>query len=317
MNKIVFDAHGDILTDMYLQYKETNKYDSFKRRHLDKYKKANIKGSIFVNYTDPFNGNKEMFNEIFDVAFKELEENKDILSICLNMNDFFKAVSEDKIGVFLGIEGLSFLEDINELRSLYNKGIRHAIITWNEVNKYGSGISENKTGLTDLGIQLVKEMNKLGMIIDLAHSNEKTFFDILNNTKGPIIISHGNCKALCNHPRNYTDKQLIAIKERKGVIGLTNIAGFISKKKKNQTVKYLAKHIDYAVKLLGIDYVGLGLDICFYLDPLRKDTRVKGFEDIDKLDNLRIELSNLGYTKEEIEKIMHKNFLRVIADILK
>ncbi len=317
MNKMVFDAHGDILTDMYLEHKRTKKFDSFKRRHLEKYRKANIKGSIFVNYTDPFNGNKEMFNEIFDVAFKEFEENQDILSIIYNVSDLYKAIEANKIGVFLGIEGLSFLEDINELKKIYNRGIRHAIITWNEINKFGSGISEEKTGLTSKGIELVKEMESLGMIIDLAHSNQKTFFDILSNTRKPIIVSHGNIKALCNHPRNYSDEQLLAVKKRQGVVGLTNIAEFISNKKKNQNVSYLAKHIDYAVKLLGIDYVGLGLDICFYLDPKRKNTRVKGFEDIDKLDNLIKELSKLGYSDNDLKKIMNENFLRVIDAILK
>ncbi len=155
------------------------------------------------------------------------------------------------------------------------------------------------------------------MIIDLAHANEQTFFDILKITKKPVIVSHANCKALCDHPRNLTDEQLMAIKARNGVIGFTNVANFIAMEAENKNVKYLAKHIDYAIKLIGIDHVGLGLDICHYLGDTFKDTRVNGFEDLHLVGNLIHELEKLGYQEEEILKIKYLNFFRVLQEILK
>ena len=154
------------------------------------------------------------------------------------------------------------------------------------------------------------------MIIDLSHANPKTFSDILAHTKRPIIISHGNAKALCDHPRNYSDEQMLNVAKRGGVVGVCAVANFISKEKENQTVSYLAKHIDYMVNLLGIDHVGLGLDVCYYLSEGKTSTGVKGLETIAEAKNIITELKILGYQDREIDKITHLNFQRVIKDVL-
>ena len=313
---MLFDAHGDILTDMYEQTTKGNN-NSFTKRHLDYYKKAGITHSIFVNWTDPKTENPNLFNNIFTNAFKELHANSDIFKICLNYRDMEKSLEEEKIGVIIGMEGIMQLEDVNHLRVLYNKGVRHAGLTWNEVNKYAGGLSSETAGLTLLGKEILLEMESLGMIIDLAHSNPRTFNEIIENTSGPLIISHGNTKKLCNHIRNYTDDQLLQIKERNGVIGICAIAPFIADDINNQTVSYMAKHIDYAVKLIGIDHVGIGFDICYYLYDNVSSNRVAGFENMGDAANLFIELEKLGYNKEDIEKIKFKNFTRVIKEVLK
>lgn len=311
---MLFDAHGDILTDMYEQSKKGN-YDSFKKRHLDNYKKAGITHSIFVNWTNPKTDNPNEFKEIFDVAFAELKQNEDIFKVCLTHKDLVEP--SDKIGVIIGMEGVMQLEDINHLRELYNKGVRHAGLTWNEVNKYASGLSSETEGLTLLGKDLLKEMESLGMIIDLAHANPRTFNEIFESTTQPLIVSHGNTKHLCNHIRNYTDEQLHMIKERNGVIGICGIAPFISGDKENQTVQFMAAHIDHAVKTIGIDHVGIGFDVCYYLYENVLSNHVEGFMNIGDANNLFIELEKLGYSKEDIEKIKYKNFFRVFKEVLK
>lgn len=311
---MLFDAHGDILTDMYEQSQKGNN-NSFKKRHLDYYKKAGITHSIFVNWTNPKTENPNEFNEIFENAFEELDDNKDIFKICKTYHDLI--TPSDKIGVIIGMEGIMQLEDINHLRSLYDKGVRHASLTWNEVNKYASGLNSETEGLTLLGKDILFEMEKLGMIIDLAHTNPRTYNEIFENTTQPLIISHGNTKHLCNHIRNYTDEQLQMLKERNGVIGICGIAPFISNEKENQTVQYMAKHIDYAVKTIGIDHVGIGFDVCYYLYENVNSNHVDGFMNIGEASNLFHELEILGYTKEEIEKIKYKNFFRVFKEILK
>lgn len=312
---MIFDAHADILTDMYISHKN-GLVDSFKERHLELYKKGGITHSIFVNWTYPKTDDKNMFADIFKEGIKELRNNPDIFHIVKEYKDLDIATKEKKIGVIIGMEGVMQLKDLNHLEQLYNNGVRHASLTWNEVNKYASGLDGETEGLTELGIALVRKMESLGMIIDLAHSNSLTFDDILENTTKPIIISHGNTKALCNHRRNYTDEQLQKIKARNGVIGICGIGAFISEDESISSVALMADHIDYAVKLIGIDHVGLGLDICYYLGDGKEDNGVDGFKTIADTSNLTDELTNLGYNKDDIHKIYYSNFARIVKDIL-
>lgn len=312
---MIFDAHADILTDMYEEAKKGNN-NAFREKHLVKYKQSGITHSIFVNWTNPNTRTSEDFYNCFDISIKTLKSNQDIFAICENYNDIQNAQTNGKIGVVLGVEGLKFLDKPTDIIALYNKGIRHASLTWNEVNDYGSGVSDTEFGLTANGIKLIKLMEELGMIIDLSHANYKTFSDVISITKGPVVVTHGNAKALCSHRRNYTDEQLMMIKEKNGVIGVCAVASFISTNKAEQTVKYLAKHIDYIVNLIGIDHVGIGLDVCYYLDEDNTSTNVEGLETISELYNLIKVLKSMGYKDELIDKITHKNFDRVLKQVL-
>lgn len=313
---MLFDAHGDILTDLYQEAKKGHK-ESFRTRHLANYKTAGITHSIFVNWTDPSTTNTHLFEDIFYNAFTELDNMQDIFHIVLNANDMSVSLENNKIGVIIGMEGIAQLKDVNHLQELYAHGVRHAGLTWNEVNRYAGGLSSETDGLTLLGKDILAEMERLGMIIDLAHANPVTFQDILHHTTQPLIISHGNVKALCPHIRNYTDQQLLAIKERGGVIGLCAIAPFIASDAANQTVEMMAKHIDYAVKLLGIDHVGVGFDICYYLGDNVDNNRVDGFLTIADAGNVFEELRKMNYNEEQINKIKFGNFQRIVQQILR
>lgn len=311
---MLFDAHGDILTDMYQEKKKGNK-NSFKKRHLENYKKGGITHSIFVNWTSP-KQHDGVFEDIWDAGLKELHENQDIFQICLNTLDMDQSLKEDKIGVIIGMEGIAQLKGVEQLQNLYQKGVRHASLTWNEVNKYAGGLSSETQGLTDEGKKILDEMQRLHMVIDLAHSNPVTFNDILEYTKGPIIISHGNVKSVHDHIRNYTDQQLLRIKERNGVLGLCGIGPFIAKEQEDWTVQNLVKHIDYAVKLMGIDHVGIGLDVCYYLGNEVDDNRVEGLRQISDAPNIFKELEKIGYSSKDINKIKYGNFYRVMKEVL-
>ena len=312
---MIFDAHGDILTDIYNETKKGNKH-SFRFKHYPKYREGQITSSIFVNWTDPNQHDQIYFDGVMDVAINELKESSDIVSVCYTHHDLINAKKEDKLGIILGIEGLKYLSEPEDIKILYAKGVRHAGLTWNEENEYAGGVSFPEKGLTEKGKKLLSIMEELHMIIDLSHANPKTFSDILAHTKRPIIISHGNAKALCDHPRNYSDEQMLSVAKRGGVVGVCAVANFISKEKENQTVSYLAKHIDYMVNLLGIDHVGLGLDVCYYLSEGKTSTGVKGLETIAEAKNIITELKILGYQDREIDKITHLNFQRVIKDVL-
>ena len=313
---MIFDAHGDILTDLYEEAKKGNQ-EAFRTKHYPLYQKAGITHSIFVNWTDPYEKTKNDFDQTFDIAIQALKNCEDIVKICYSYKDVVCANREGKFGVILGIEGLKYLDQPEDIIALYQKGIRHAGMTWNESNRYATGVAEKDGGLKDQGKKLIQIMQELGMVIDLAHANPQTFDDVIKHTQGPIIVSHGNAKALCNHRRNYTDEQLLKIKARNGVIGICAVPNFISSEIEHQTVEYMAKHIDYMVKLMGIDHVGLGLDVYYYLMENQTSTGVLGLETIVQVNQLFKVLVDMGYGPKEIKKIAHLNFDRVLKTVLK
>jgi membrane dipeptidase len=312
---MIFDAHGDILTDLYEKNIKGEK-DTFRNKHYPNYKAAGISHSIFVNWTDPYQGNQEGFNQTFELAIEELKTCSDIVKICHTYKDIELAKQENKLGVILGIESIKFLAKPEDIIALYQKGVRHVGLTWNEENEYATGLDKNTSGLKEQGEKLLKIMQELGMIIDLAHANPQTFNDVMAITKGPIIVSHGNAKALCDHRRNYTDEQLLMLKKRNGVIGVCAVPYFISSEIENQTVDFLAKHIDYIVKLIGIDHVGIGLDVFYYLTEGKSSTGVKGLETIAQAKQLLDRLEQMGYSEQDIKKIAHLNFDRVLKEVL-
>ena len=227
-----------------------------------------------------------------------------------------KSIEEKKIGVFLGVESLKFLRDASEIQELYERGLRHVSLTWNEPNKFAAGAYCGVKGLTEEGMELIREIEKLGMVIDLSHTNYMTFEEIIDIVHKPVIVSHGNCKGIYNHVRNYTDKQLLQIKETGGVIGISAKPHLLTYDRKARTVKKIAEHIDYAVKLMGIDHVGMGLDITYYIHRTETKNRVKGMEHIGKVSKVFTELKKMGYSTEDIDKIKYKNFERVIKTVL-
>jgi len=311
-----FDAHGDILSDIYQEVQQGNK-DVFRKKHYENYVKGGITHSIFVNWTDPNKQTKDDFNRIFDVAIEELKNSQDIVTICRSYGDLLKSRQENKFGVFLGIEGIKYLEQPEDIIKLYDRGIRHIGLTWNEENDYATGLDGLEHGLKEKGIKLLQIAQKKGIIVDLAHASPKTFDDVFKYTTGPLVVTHGNAKALCDHRRNYTDEQLMQIKARKGVIGVCAVPYFISSHPEQQTVQYLAKHVDYIVKKIGIDHVGMGLDVFYYLTPGKTSTGVKGLETLADADNLFYELARLGYKENDLRKIAYQNYDRVLKTVLK
>lgn len=314
---MIFDTHSDILTDIYIQRKKGKK-DIFKNRHLENFKKGKVKLSVFNIWIDPFesrDANKELL-ETLKFVRKELEENKDILKYIRNKDDINLEKENEKINFIMGLEGLKSIEDdIDFLYELYNYGIRSVSLTWNEENKLATGVLGNKDrGLTDLGKETVRKIEKLNMILDVSHANEKTFWDIVNLTNRPIIASHSNTKTICNHIRNLEDSQIKAIKESDGFIGINIHKNFVNEKEEEQNIDMFINHMDYIVNLIGIDNIGFGFDFCEYLD--NENTNIKGVENISKVQKIIEVLRNRGYSDIDIEKISHKNFKNLINKLL-
>lgn len=313
----IFDLHADIFSDVATK-KKLGEKDIFKKYHLKRFNEGNIIGGIFVAWLDnkiSKEEEKKEMNFMVEGALEELRNNLDIFKIIKSTKDL-EIIDNKKINIIMGIEGLRAIgEDLESIDKYYDTGFRHVTLTWNEENSLGAGAwIENTKGLTDIGKKAIEKLNHNGMIVDVSHLNEKTFWDIINITKNPIIVSHSNVKKICDVARNLTDEQMLAIKEKGGLIGVNAYVGFI-KKESRVTIDDFVDHIDYIVKLLGIDYVAFGFDFCEYLD-LHEDTNPIGLEDASKAQNMILKLKERNYSDEDIEKIAYKNFLRVLKNIL-
>lgn len=239
----------------------------------------------------------------------EVETNASDICIVHNAADIQKAKADSKIAAILTIENSEAVErSLNILKSLYILGVRSIGLTHNPNTWAASGNDEGETGggLTKFGVQLVKEMNRIGMLVDVSHISERGFWDVLDVSDAPVIASHSNCKTLCNHSRNLSNEQLKAIAANDGVVGITFVPGFITVDgwEKTPTFAQLLNHIEYAVDIAGIDHVGIGSDFDGGGDLLK---------DATEYPKITQGLKNRGYSDTAIQKILGRNMLRVFG----
>lgn len=317
---MIIDAHADILTDIG-ENREKGMKDVFKKRHLENFSKGNIKAGIFVIWIDPYTV-KDSYTKLITTlkhVSGEILENRDILKLVKDSDDLKLEKDNRKIQMIMGVEGLRCIgEDLKLIDLLYFYGIRHVSLTWNDSNKLATGVDgDENRGLRDLGRKAIEKLEKLGMIIDLSHANEKTFWDIINLVKKPIIASHSNSKSLCKVERNLSDDQIKAIGKTGGFIGVNIHKNFVSLDENLQNIDTFIDHIDHIVNLIGIDHVAFGFDFCEYLDEYQEEsTNISGLENVSRVGKITDALLNRGYSKEDIEKISYKNFQRVIKKII-
>ena len=331
MKKQLFDAHGDIWSDVTIHSLKGER-DIFRKYHLDKFKKGNVFGGTFVMWIDPpyDEDPKKRIKQIEAAVRQEIEDSKDILNIVKKYEDFEKGTADGKINVLMGLEGLSYIgEDIDQINYYYDEfGVRDIMVTWNEENALGSGWPGDKNrGLTPKGKEAIKRMNELGIVLDVSHLNDKGFWDIIELSDGhPVIASHSNARALSAHGRNLSDEMIKALAATGGVMGMNRLDAFISPDKAKQSVEGLAEHVDYIVNLVGIDHVGCGFDFEDYLssDALSKNGApdenplgTKGLLSAADAWNFIETLKKKGYSDEDLEKIAYKNFYRVYKQVLK
>ncbi len=198
-------------------------------------------------------------------------------------------------------------------------------LTWNVRNELGDGVWENRTGggLTNFGVEIIKEMNRLGMVVDLSHMNREGFFQALDIAQAPLIVSHANACGMSDNPRNLADDQIKAIANQGGLVGILAIPHLVGKGEVG--IEDMLRHMDYMIKLVGIEHLALGMDFIKYdgprtlkdrHHPLHKVPLIKGFEEIEDLPNLIDGLQKHGYKEEEIALILGGNYLRVLKTIL-
>jgi len=245
--------------------------------------------------------------QMVDTFQGELERNRDRALMATAAGDIVKAKKGGKVAAMLSVEsgGDAIQGDLSVLRVLYSLGLRIFGLTYNRRNMLADGFAENRTksGLTELGVQTIEECNRLGIIVDVSHIGETSFYDALDVSKAPIIASHHGMRALFETPRYMTDDQARALAEKGGVIGVMYGIG-------PKTLGDVVNHIDHAVEVGGIGCVGLGSD-------WDGGCRPEVLEDSSKLPNLTRELVARGYRDDEVEKILGGNLMRVFKRVLR
>jgi len=267
--------------------------------------------------------------ELLDMLWLEAQESCDTLSICLNSQDINQAITENKIAIIITMEGAMALdEEINpaslvNLRTLYRLGLRSLQFVGQDWNKMTHASQEHPhptKGLTPFGENIVREMNQLGMVIDLAHipDPDPVFEDVIAISKDPVIDSHRGARGATDIERNIGDERIRAIAGTGGVIGLQFFSDVLKNQTtQNATVDDLIRHIDHIVKVAGIDHVSLGPD---FLDSSLTDRKpgfyIQRIEDITGLGRVADALVRHGYSDTDSEKILGKNMLRVYKQVM-
>jgi membrane dipeptidase len=248
--------------------------------------------------------------------YYEIEESGGKYFLCKNYNDIEYVIKNNLIGILLSFEGIEpIYNDLYLLRIFYNLGVRFVGLTWNRRTYAadGIGVENSNGGLTDFGLNVLKESQKLGMIIDVSHLNEKGFWDVIKHTTKPVIASHSNARKIFDSKRNLTDEQIKAIANTNGVVGINANGMFVSEKIEENNETGLLKHISHIANLVGIQHVALGLDLCdgFRTKPMDS---INGYKSLEKLYQV---LEKNGFSKDEIEMIFGKNYLNLYKKYLK
>jgi len=279
------------------------------------------------------------------------EAHKDKIELATTASDIERIVKSKKIAAFLTVEGGHTIDDdLRVLRMYYQLGIRSMTLTHSRNNNWADSATDKPVhnGLTDFGKEVVREMNRLGMVVDVSHVADKTFFDALEVTTKPVMLTHSSMRAISDVPRNVTDEMLWALAENGGVVGITFGEGFVNPKdadalraaievettaptmdgrtlddyaaqdvrklfgtrvKVAASVEDVADHIDHAVKIAGIDHVGIGSDFDGVSGP------PNGLDDVSRMPALIAALLERGYSDRDLKKILGENTLRVIREV--
>ena len=363
---VLVDTHNDILSSSVLDGLDISKRLTTGHSDLIRWKEGGLDVQFFSVWTGEIARNKEGFykdaNQEIDSLDSIVKRNSDKMILAKTYKDVMRGIKEKKLVALIGVEGGHMIEsDMNKLDALYNRGMRYMTLTWNNSTDWSTSARDETQksdklghkGLTDFGRQIVKRMNELGILVDLSHTGEQTFYDALAVTGKPVLLSHSSVYNICPVFRNVKDEQIKAVAKNGGVICINFNAGFVGKefsememtleknsKQMEDSLKaiyndsvtvhrkseeaiaaklnpyrpglaQLIDHIDYIVKMVGDDYVGIGSDFDGVTSlPMQMD-------DVTCYPLITKELIKRGYTKKSIRKILGGNVLRVMKANLK
>jgi membrane dipeptidase len=358
-NAIVIDTHDDTPSRISIEGVDIGKRLPDGNVDIPRLLDGGVTGIFFSIWPDPVYVPHESIRrslELIDVVYKVIDDNTDRVGLAVNAADIVRLKKEGKVAALMGIEGGHAIQNnLAALRMFHRLGVRYMTLTHSNTNDWADSSTDapHWHGLNELGKMVVREMNRIGVIVDLSHVSDETFYAALAVTTKPVILSHSSCRALDNHPRNATDDMLRALAKNGGVVGINFYSEFVDQhfrdamlaRKKdllaqfNENARqktsdpdetsrkswYELKHytdgvprppfsalidqIDHAVKVAGVDHVGLGSDF---------DGAPSTPEGVDSmLDIIKIAqaLKDRGYSDDDIKKILGGNFLRVLREV--
>lgn len=313
----ICDCHCDTLTELY--NKNASLYEN--EQHFDIKRQIALGGglqfcAIYVP-TEVFRYQGGLRYTLclldkYNQEIKKLHENGiDVLQV--RTAEDAGNVLKHKAATLLAIEeGGAIDGSLKALRCLYELGVRAMTLTWSNRNDIADGINEEATGsgLTLFGKQVVAEMNRLGMLVDVSHISTAGFWSVMETSTKPIIATHSNTKSLCSHPRNLNDEQIKALAQNGGLAGITFAGQFLEEDWRNACIESVYKHIDYMLNLIGNDdHIGFGSDFDGISHP---PYNIQGVQDYKPL----IEYLSKYYSDETINKITHQNVINLLQKVL-
>jgi membrane dipeptidase len=355
---VLVDTHNDFPSAS-IEKKVSFDTDLLGKTHsdLNRMRTGGVDVQIFSIFCGPEQQHPYAFaNREIDSVYEWAKRAPMRMTIVKTPGELIRAVKEKRLAAMLGVEGGHMIEDkIENLDNFYVRGVRYMTLTWNNSTSWATSAWDETTkadslshkGLTDFGKKIIERMNELGMLIDVSHSGEQTFWDAIKFTKKPVIASHSSVWHFCHHRRNLKDDQIKAIAKNGGVIHLNFYAGFLDSSYERKAIDFISRHkpevdsminggaqpdyagimimekykdevtsfrpplsllidhLDYIVKLVGIDFVGLGSDF----DGIEAGPKeLNGVQDFPLITKALLER---GYSKKDIRKILGENFLRV------
>jgi membrane dipeptidase len=362
---IVVDTHDDITSAILESGFDLGKPDGQTQTDLPKMRAGGITAEFFSIYVDPrfyehpssrSGGGARRALDMIDITYQQVERHPGDLVFAASADDIRRAKRDGKMAVLMGIEGGYAIEDsLYALREFYRLGVRYMTLThsvnddWADSAGVGSKMAKPAHhGLSPFGEDVVREMQRIGMLVDVSHVSDETIDDVLRVAKAPVIASHSSARALCDVPRNVSDEQLRAIGKNGGVVMVNFYSGYLDPKahealsafyakhhdeldaleKKGATLQELhdaalkagigglprpplstvVDHIEHIAKVAGVDHVGLGSDF----DGV--ESMPQGLEGMDGLPKITLELLKRGWSDEDVKKVLGENFLRVFGE---
>ena len=357
---ILVDTHNDILSNELITHLDIGQRQTEGNFDLVRAKEGGLKAQVFSIWCGEDYGKGTAFafaNREIDSLYALIVRYPDRITLVRNSKELKKAVKDRKMAALIGVEGGHMIEDrLDYIDSLAKRGMRYLTLTWNNSTSWASSARDETTrrsslahiGLTDFGKQVVHHLNDLGVMIDLSHPGEQTFYDVLATTNKPVIASHSCSYALNPVYRNLKDDQLKALAKNGGVVFVNFYSGFIDSTYAKKVAVFLRKHkaeldsltkiyhdhdlanirlnaiyktesdqirpplamliheIDYMVKLIGVDHVGIGSDFD------GAESYPLGMDDVTDYPKITAELLKIGYIEKDIDKILGGNFLRIL-----
>ena len=278
---------------------------------LHKMTEGRLDASIMVAYLpQPTEQPQRFADNIFDKIEQMVARNSQYLALARTPEELWINKDAGRKSIMLGIEnGIALDGQLQNVRYFRDRGVVYITLCHNGDNELCDSAKGNQThgGVSEFGAQVIAEMNRCGVMVDLSHAHEKSFYDALELSRTPIVCSHSSARALCDHPRNLTDEQMRALARKGGVAQTTLYHGFL-KKDGEATILDAMAHLEHAIDVMGIDHVGLGTDF-------DGDGGVRGLADASELTNFTRQLLARRFNEQDIQKIWGGNFLRVMEQV--